>query len=310
MFDLMTLLMPLALVFVTLLALLVVAGVLHFTSKREEGWLHLAVYGILLATAVINLTSGRDISNGADAGYAAQAEGLSTPGAWTTRFASFGILLLTAERIGSYILRASSGAAVPKAPRLLLPSFVLFWLCTSLLPMFLGAHSVPFTKEYIYTLLIGIAFILSTDNGAERATIAARDGIAWLNIAGLITAFVSPGLVVDSTCGQGLITGMSRFTGLSQHAVIHRLTVQFRIFCLWAKPYKTCWVNVGASTLLLTSSMLPNSGRVIRRSFDRGERGNVFLWIYCVVAGVFIESIIFRNAYLKLISSYEDPHYG
>jgi len=78
--ELLMYLLPLGVVVVTMLGFLALAGVLHFTSRRDERWMHWVFYAALLAVGTINLTSGRDLSHGADAGYAAQAPGLSGPG--------------------------------------------------------------------------------------------------------------------------------------------------------------------------------------------------------------------------------------
>jgi O-antigen ligase len=253
MYELMLYVLPVAVVVGTLLGFMALAGVLHFTSRRDERWMHWVFYAALVAVGAINLTSGRDLSHGADAGYAAQAGGLSGPGEWVTRLVSLVVLMLAAERVVSTLIRASSGLRLPPRPRLLLPAFVLFWLGTSYLPMYMAAHPVAFSKEYLYTLLIGVAFILSSEGGADRATLAARDGIAWFNIAGLLTAVFQPGVVLDMNYEQGVIPGLSRFTGLTQHAVIYGLAVQFGMFCLWARPYQRRWVNVCAWALLLIS---------------------------------------------------------
>jgi O-antigen ligase len=251
--ELMFFVLPVIVVVITLLGFLALAGVLHFTSRRDERWMHWVFYAALLAVGTINLTSGRDLSHGADAGYAAQAVGLSRPGEWVTRMVSLFVLMLSAERVVSTILRASSGVRMPERPKLLLPAFVVFWLGTSYVPMFMGAHPVAFTKEYLYTFLIGVAFIFSTAGGADRATLAARDAIAWFNVAGLLTAVFNPGVVLDMNYEQGLIPGLSRFTGLTQHSVIYGLAVQFGMLCLWAKPYQRRWVNAIAWALLLIS---------------------------------------------------------
>jgi O-antigen ligase len=251
--ELMLFALPVAVLLGTILGFAALAGVLHFTSRREENWQHWVIYAVLLSVAAINLSSGRDLSRGVDAGYAAQVAGLSGPGEWVTRLVSLVVLMISAERLVSTGLKASAGVKFSAPPRFLLSSFILFWFGTSLLPMFMSAHPAAFSKEYLYTLLIGVAFILSSQQGAERATIAARNGIFILNIAGLITALVNPGLVLDPVYDQGLIPGMSRFTGLSQHAVIYGLAVQFGMLCLWAKPYQKRWVNVVAWATLLVS---------------------------------------------------------
>jgi len=251
--ELLMYLLPLGVVVVTMLGFLALAGVLHFTSRRDERWMHWVFYAALLAVGTINLTSGRDLSHGADAGYAAQAPGLSGPGEWVTRFVSLFVLMVSAERIVSTLLRASSGVTVPSRPKMLLPAFLVFALGTTYVPMFMGAHPTPFVKEYMYTLLIGVAFIYSSEDGAGRAAQAARDGIGWFNVAGLLTVIIQPGIVLDMNYEQGLIPGLSRFTGLTQHSVIYGLAIQFGMLCLWAKPYRKQWGNVIAWVLLLIS---------------------------------------------------------
>lgn len=259
MYELMSLLLPLAVLIGTLLGLLALAGVLHFTSKRSEGWLHLGFYGSLLGFSVMVLTSGRDISNGSDAGYAAQAVGLSGLATWVIRLVSFGFVLLAAERVASHVIRASSGTPMPPRPPLLLPCFVLFWVCSALLPTYFAAHPTPFKHETAYPLLIGIAFLLSSAAGAQNALKAARNGLTWMNIAGLITAVIKPGLVMDFNYVIGFIPGLPRFTGLTQHAVTYGLAMQFGLFCLWAQPYSKRWVNIAAWGLFIFSLALTQS---------------------------------------------------
>jgi hypothetical protein len=70
--ELMLFALPVAVLLGTILGFAALAGVLHFTSRREENWQHWVIYAVLLSVAAINLSSGRDLSRGVDAGYAAQ----------------------------------------------------------------------------------------------------------------------------------------------------------------------------------------------------------------------------------------------
>lgn len=252
----------LALIFVgiflfALAGVLSLAGVLHFTSKREDGWLHLGIYGTLFATGIMILTSGRNIAFGMDAGVAAAGGGHSPIAAWVIRLTSMGFVLLAAERVASAVLQGTRGRMLPRPPALL-PAFLVFWLGTFLSPALLGANP-HFDHEGLYTVIIGAAFILCSLHDSERAVLSARNAIGLFNLAGFVTALVRPELVLDFNYLQGVVPGMPRFTGLTPHALSLGIVVQLGIYCLWVKPYRHRMVNVVAWILLLASLVLAQS---------------------------------------------------
>lgn len=259
MYELLILLLPVGVAASSLLAVLGLAGVLHFTSRRQDGWLHYCIYGVLLGVATMVLTSGRDISNGSDAGYAAQAAGLSSIATWVIRLTSFAFVLLSAERILSHVLRSNSMRHGGSSPPGLLPAFCAFWLCTAFIPTFFAAHPTSFRHDSVYLLLIGSAYIFSSHKSSVDALKAARNGITLLCVTGLVVAAVKPGLVLDFNYQQGLISGMPRLAGLTPHAVSYGFIVQIGIFCVWYSPYEKKWLNALAMLTLIASLILAQS---------------------------------------------------
>ena len=158
---------------------------------------------------------------------------------------------------------ASSGQALSHShshgPRgWLLLAFGIFWLGTIGLPAVLGAHPAP-SHELAYPLLAGVAVCAVDAAQRDRLLRLARDALVLLMAAGLLLALLRPGLALDTSYGAGLLPGLPRFAGLTQHPVAQGMLAQLALLLLAACPYPRAWQRglalcVGLTVLLLAQS--------------------------------------------------------
>ena len=231
------------------------AGAVHLTKLRSQGYMHIIFYVMLLLAALPNLLSGRDLTT-TELSFLEPAE-LARPLllVYVQPLASLFILLVAGERLMTYWLKRSTGT--PLLPGLAL-AFIVFWAGTVGFTAFLGAH--PFVShDYVYPLLIGVAATLSTNEESDCAFRASRNALLLFMLAGLLLIPIQPTWVLDRAYTQGLLPGIPRVAGLAAHAVLLGLLAQLALLCLLAQPYKHVWLNrfawaTGLAVLFLAQS--------------------------------------------------------
>jgi O-antigen ligase len=127
----------------------------------------------------------------------------------------------------------------------LLVSFVLFWLGTVGIPAVFGANPL-ISHEYLYSLAIGVAVCLVQPFERDRILAVARDALFLLMLAGLAVVPIKPTMVMDIFYTQGLIPGLPRFGGLTNHPVTQGMLAQIALLLVWCLPYQRRWVNRAA----------------------------------------------------------------
>lgn len=242
-------------VLAALSASLGMAGTVHVTSRRAQGYFHLVPYAIVLTVGLTTLLSGRDLA--LMALNLPEAPAPSRPPALNIVQPLLSLLVLTVagERIITHWLKRDK--TTPLRPFLLL-TFIVFWVGTVAAPAFLGAHP-QLEHNYVYPVVIGIAAVLATRLERDQAIAATRNALFLLMLAGLAMAFFRPSMVLDTEYGQGYLPGVPRFAGLAGHAVSMGLLAQLTLLCLLIIPYQRAWTNriawtLGFSVLFLAQS--------------------------------------------------------
>ena len=246
---------------IAMLAALAVAlgmvGAVQFTSRRENGYMHLIFYAIIFMIVLGTLYSGRDLtavalSFGEDVPPEAPRDPLVI---WVQRLISMLLVTVAGERILTYWSRRTKTMVGQPA---LLVAFIVFWTCTVAAPALFGAN--PFVShDYLYTLVIGIAAILVTASERDLAFRSARNALLILMAMSLLLIPFKQSLVLDYSYNQGLLPGVPRLAGVAVHAVSLGILAQLGLICLLAFPYERRWVNrlawaVGLVVLFLAQS--------------------------------------------------------
>ena len=231
------------------------AGAVHVTSRRAQGFFHLIFYAILLAVALATFLGGRDLAvmalNLAEAPATARHPLLNI----AQPLISLLVLTVAGERIITHWLRRDKAV---RTPHFLMLMFIVFWAATVAAPATLGAHP-QLTHDFVYPAVIGIAAVLANRLERDRAIAATRNALFVFMLAGLLLVFFKPNMALDATYNQGLLPGVPRFAGLAPHAVSMGLLAQLALLCLLAMPYQRVWINrlawiVGLSVLFLAQS--------------------------------------------------------
>lgn len=233
---------------VALLALIGLAGAVHFTRLRPHGYMHLIFYVMLLMVAVTSILSGRNLNNLDLMGDVA----LSQVQVMAQRLVSLALLTVAGERIVSHLVRREK--TMVGSPTLL-AAFVLFWICTVAAPALFGAYP-KLSHEYVYSLIIGIAAALTVPLERDLALRGARDALFVFVLAGLAPIPFKTALVLQTSYAQGFLPGVPRFAGLAPHAVSMGALTQLFLLCLMVRPYPKVWLNRLAWVLGLTVIVL------------------------------------------------------
>jgi O-antigen ligase len=236
------------------IAALSMASVVHVTSRRDQGFMHLIFYAMLLAVAAGSLLSDRDLTS--------QPWTEELPLAFVAHpvmrilqpLISLLILTVSTERLITHWLQRKTAPT----PLLLCFAFFAFWASTVASPALLGAHP-QLTHDYVYPLVIGLAATLATPLERDQALKTVRNAMLVFTLLSFMLVVISPGLVMDRSYTQGLLPDLPRFAGLSPHAVGMGLMTQLGLLCLMVHPYRRRWLNrlawtVGLSTLFLAQS--------------------------------------------------------
>ena len=231
------------------------AGAVHVTSRRNQGYFHLVFYAIVLAVVMTTVLGDRDLAVVA----LELTESTATPRHPILTIAqpllSLLILTVSGERILTHWLRRDKTA---HTPYFLLSMFIIFWIGTVAAPALLGAHP-EFSHEFVYPAVIVAAAVLASGFERDRAIAATRNALFLFMLAGLALVFIQPSKVLDASYTYGFLPGVPRFAGLAPHAVAMGLLTQIALLCLLAMPYQRVWLNrlawiVGLSVLILAQS--------------------------------------------------------
>ena len=231
------------------------AGALHVTARRAQGYFHLVFYAIIFAVVLATVLGDRDLAVIA----MNMAESPATPRHPLLTIAqpllSLLILTVAGERILTHWLRRDKAT---HAPYFLLSMFVIFWLGTVAAPAMLGAHP-QFSHEFVYPAVIAAAAVLASGVERDRAIAAVRNALFLFMLGGLVLVFFEPAKVLDASYTYGFLPGVPRFAGLAPHAVAMGLLTQLALLCLLTMPYRRVWLNrlawmVGLSVLILAQS--------------------------------------------------------
>jgi O-antigen ligase len=222
-----------------LTAALGMAGAVHVTSRRAQGYMHWIFYAILLMVAMANFLSGRDLSS-SNTNFDQVVVMVRHPlMSLVQPLASLLLLALAGERVITHWIRRDRSA---QAPSVLLLVFILFWGATVAAPALLGAHP-HLSHDYVYPLVIGFAAVLATATERDLALGATRNALLLFIAAGLLLVPFKPSLVMDASYTQGLLPGVPRLAGLAPHAVSMGMLAQLGLLCLLARPLQRVWLN-------------------------------------------------------------------
>lgn len=253
MFGLIEPLLITAVIVFTFAGLLALAGVLHFSTRKPDGWLHLGVIAILGVGALGIATSGRSLSStsfAVDGGRSAIFAMLIGP-------TSMLLVLLAAERIATSLIHASRGIKIT-IPASLLAGYVVFWLGNYLAPSLFGEHP-HFDHSGFYNLIVGCAFFFCGATSTDKIITNSRTTILLIVAASLALALIEPTLVMDLDYSQGFIPGLPRLAGLTPHAITFAFMVQIGMICLYARPFSNKAWGAIAWTLLLVALIMAQS---------------------------------------------------
>ena len=231
------------------------AGAVHVTSRRDQGYFHLVFYAIIVAVVLATILGERDLAVVA----MSRAESPTTPRHPLLNIAqpllSLVILTVAGERVLTHWLRRNKTL---HPPHFLLSMFAVFWLGTVAAPALLGAHP-QFSHEFVYPAVIAAAAVLASAVERDRAIAATRNALFLFMLGGLVLIFFDPAKVLDASYIYGFLPGVPRFAGLAPHAVAMGLLTQLALLCLLTMPYRRVWLNrlawvVGLSVLILAQS--------------------------------------------------------
>lgn len=205
-------------------------------TARPTGYLRWILPAMLGLGALTVLLSGRDLSMVFM--ELQSGEVFSNPIiTWSQRALSLLVIGVSVERVLSHFALRQ-----PLPSPLLTWAFVLFWLGTVASPALFGGHPV-ISHEFLYPLVIGVAFLLATESERDQVVDAARNALFAFMIASVILIPIKPSMVLDLKYTQGLFAGLPRLGGLAPHAVALGMFVQTFLVLLWCRPYARPWLN-------------------------------------------------------------------
>lgn len=209
-------------------------------QTTHNGWFHWVLPVMLLLGAVDVLLSQRNLSM-MFAELAGLMDSVRSPlMPWIQRGVSLLLVLICAQRIAAHFAQHRQ---LPSAP--LAAAFIAFWAGTVAAPALLGAHR-EISHEFVYTLFIGFAGLLVTTQDIGRIIDRARDTLFVLMFASVCWVVIQPTLVLDSSYTQGLLPGVPRLGGFAPHPVALGMLAQTALLLLWARPYRSRWLNLPA----------------------------------------------------------------
>jgi len=208
--------------------------------KRPSGFLHWMFPAMLGFVALTVLVSGRDLSRMFLELLQTVPEPVSPIAIWGQRLVSLLLIGIAGERIVSHFT-----AHRPVPSPALAWAFVIYWLATVAAPALFGAHP-QVAHDYLYTLAIGYAALLATEQERDKILDVSRDTLFAFLVGSLALVLVAPAMAVDASYTQGLLPGVPRLGGLAPHPVALGTFAQIFLLLLWCRPFKHWWLNVPA----------------------------------------------------------------
>jgi O-antigen ligase len=113
--------------------------------------------------------------------------------------------------------------------------------------------------EYAYALIIGFAALLTTENGAIRAVVWARNVLIVFLLGGLLLLVVKKSMVLAPYLGGMIPAFPLRFYGLSSGPNALGPLAVLALICLWCYPFAWRWLQNTAWAIALASLLLSQS---------------------------------------------------
>jgi hypothetical protein len=234
----------------------------------QNGILYLLPYAIFLITAVDALFTDRVLDNQTELLH---MEMVRNPiNMWLVRGVSVFVLLASFKSI--LIGRNLHPSFWGLQPKLAL-CFGVFWLGSRGMNMAFSAQPY-FGHEYFYSLLIGLGVLALTTDDAKKFIIAFRNASFLFLLASFLMLLIKPSLVLEVSYSQGYLGGLSRFAGLTAHAVtlgqvalvnlliltlypfhtrsLHRIAIVLGMFAFFWAQSKTAWIAGFVSVLIVS----------------------------------------------------------
>lgn len=220
---------------------------------RSDGFLHWVLPAMLGLVGLTVLLSGRELSAMFDELQAGAGIYRHPIVVWVQRGVSLLLLAAAAERVLSHV---TLHKRMPSP--ILAWVFVTYWLATVAAPALLSSHP-QVSHEYLYTLVIGFAFILTTTQERDKILDAARTALVLFLLVSVLLIPLLPAMVLDTTYKQGLLPGVPRLGGIAIHPVALGMFAQVTLLLLWARPFQRKWLTrlswiLAAAVLFLAQS--------------------------------------------------------
>jgi O-antigen ligase len=245
----------LAAILVTIGVVLVIALVLHWGYKKEEGLIPYIFYPIVLIIPFDKLFSGRNLDLTSD--FVLSVTTTQHPvSVVASRVCSLFFLFVVCERIARRFLHSGYK---PDAPTLLIMALWLYFLTNIVSSVFLGTRA-SFSHSYLYSVLVGSGALLLSQHESNTVVCTARNAFFILIVLSAVMLVFRPELVISTNYIGGLIPGFNlRYYGLSNHPNAFAPLIVVFIMCLWSRPFSAYWVNrlgwiIGCVSLVLTQS--------------------------------------------------------
>ena len=228
----------------------------HWKARRD-GLLFLIFPAMLVLTGLEVLLSGRNLTEAflmLEKETQALEQAARHPAiAWLQRGVSLLLLAVCFERIVSHFANRR-----PFPSPALTSSFILYWATRVAITAVAAPHP-RISHEYLYPLVLGIACSLSGPLDRDRIVATVRNSLFIFMLAGAVLIPVNPGLVLDNSYTQGLISGLPRFGGLTTHPVMMGMLAQIALVLLWVRPFRRGSLNflawiLGLAVLFLAQS--------------------------------------------------------
>jgi O-antigen ligase len=204
---------------------------------RSSGFLHWVFPAMLGLVGLTVLFSGRDLSMQYDDLQSFNAGFLHPVVAWTQRIVSILLVAAAAERVVNHVAQHRQMPSPTLAW-----VFLAYWLGSVAAPALFGSHP-KLAHEYLYTLAIGIAALLTTSLERDKILDSSRNALLLLMLGGLLLIPVQPALVLDNTYKQGFLPGVPRLGGLASHPVALGMFALTALLLLWARPFQRVWLT-------------------------------------------------------------------
>lgn len=234
-------------------AVFAVGGALHAGTRKPEGFLVFFVLPMVIVMAATTLASGRNLmfpdlqllAGGAEPGGWAK---------WLQRLATLFFLAASMERLAHFAFSPRDC----NRPVGLMIAFVGCWAGMVALPAAFGARP-SLSHEYFYSLVIGLAALTTSEQGARTALRVARNALALFIVGGLVLLVVKRDLVMAPYLG-GLIPALPwRYYGLSTGPNAMGPFCVLALLCLRAVPFQSRALQRSAVFLALLSLVLTQS---------------------------------------------------